>query len=350
MRGALPPSFPVRQRRPLLLLLPVLVLLPRVYVPAAATAPSPVPATPQTPGACPHGTLDARYCDRDGDLLADPPSDPKAFVRPETLIFAYTPVEDPAVYREVWKEFLAHLEKTTGRRVQFFPVQSNAAQIEALRAGRLHVAGFNTGSVPFAVNAAGFVPFAVMERKDGKTGYEMEILVRADSPINTPKDLRGRTIAFTSPTSNSGYKAPALLLKESFGLQEGRDYKSAFSGKHDNSILGVLHRDYEAAAVANSVLHQMIRRGVVKASDFRTIYRSETFPTTAYGLAHDLDPALAKAIRDAFFSFPWAGSGLQREFGETEGVRFVPVRYKDAWAEVRRIDAASGVSYGSARP
>ena len=306
------------------------------------------PAAPADP--CPRGDLDPRFCDRNGDLLADPPADPKSFVDPPTLIFAYTPVEDPAVYREVWKEFLAHLEKATGRRVQFFPIQSNAAQIEAMRAGRLHVGGFNTGSVPFAVNAAGFVPFAVMARADGTTGYEMEILVSRDSPIRTVEALRGKTIAFTAPTSNSGYKAPTLLLKESNGFVEGRDYKTAFSGKHDNSILGVLHHDYDAAAVANSVLRQMIRRGVVKEEDFRTIYRSEPFPTTAYGVAHDLEPALARKIRDAFFSFSWEGSGLMREFGGSEGVRFVPVRYKDAWAAIRRIDAASGVNYGTGKP
>lgn len=45
----------------------------------------------------------------------------------------------------MWDGFLKHMEKITGKKVQFFPVQSNAAQIEAMRAGRLHVAGFNTG-------------------------------------------------------------------------------------------------------------------------------------------------------------------------------------------------------------
>ncbi len=50
---------------------------------------------------CPRGTLDERYCDRDGDLVADIPTDPSQLIDPDTLIFAYTPVEDPAVYAEV---------------------------------------------------------------------------------------------------------------------------------------------------------------------------------------------------------------------------------------------------------
>src|SRR5690606_17551773 len=110
--------------------------------------------------------LDSRFCDRDGDLVADTPTDERQWVNPDTLVFAYTPVEDPAVYRDAWDGFLRHMEKVTGKKVLFFPVQSNAAEIEAMRAGRLHVAGFNTGSTPLAVNCAGFVPFAMMAAKD----------------------------------------------------------------------------------------------------------------------------------------------------------------------------------------
>jgi phosphonate transport system substrate-binding protein len=153
---------------------------------------------------CPRGTLHARFCDRDGHLVADLPTDPRHVADPRILVFAYTPVEDPAVYRRVWAEFIDHVAKVTGRQVQFFPVQSSAAQIEAMRAGRLHIAGFNTGAVPLAVACAGFVPFAMMASKDDEFGYRMQIIVHRDSPIQTMADLRGRNIAFTSPTSNSG--------------------------------------------------------------------------------------------------------------------------------------------------
>ena len=94
------------------------------------------------------------------------------------------------------------MEKVTGKKVVFFPVQSNAAEIEAMRSGRLHIAGFNTGSNPIAVNCAGFVPFAIMAGKDGAFGYEMEIIVPADSAIKTPADIKGKKLAFTAPTSN----------------------------------------------------------------------------------------------------------------------------------------------------
>ncbi|MFQ3622597.1 MAG: phosphate/phosphite/phosphonate ABC transporter substrate-binding protein [Acetobacteraceae bacterium] len=312
----------------------------------AALAPN--AATAQAAQDCPRGALDARFCDRDGDMVADTPTDPRQWVDPRTLVFAYTPVEDPAVYRRVWAEFLDHLARVTGRQVQFFPVQSNAAQIEAMRAGRLHVAGFNTGSNPLAVNCAGFVPFAMMaSREDGAYGYEMEIIVRADSPIQRVEDLRGRNVAFTQQTSNSGYKYPSWLLAEKFNLREGQDFRASFSGRHDNSIIGVANRDYDAAPIANSVLNRMIERNVVRRDQFRTIYKSESFPTTGYGYVHNLHPDLQAKVREAFFSFNWEGTALLAEFGNARPPQnsFIPITYKEHWTVIRDVDRASGVTY-----
>ncbi len=289
--------------------------------------------------------MDERFCDRDGDLVADPPEDPREWIDPDTLIFAYTPVEDPSVYENVWAEFLEHMAKVTGKKVKYFAVQSNAAQLEAMRAGRLHVTGFNTGSVPLAVNAVGFRPFAMMASRDGSYGYEMEIIVPADSNIQKVEDLRGRQLAFTSKTSNSGFKAPSALLKGQFGMEAGVDYQAVFSGNHENSILGVVNKDYEAAAIANSVLTRMAKRGTIDIKRIRSIYKSQTFPTTAYGYVYNLKPELAEKVKQAFFTFKWEGTKLAEEFGKSGEEQFIPITYKKHWEVIRKIDEAQGVEY-----
>jgi phosphonate transport system substrate-binding protein len=314
---------------------------------ALAMVSAPVTGSAQPAQDCPRGTLDARFCDRDGDLVADAPTDARQQVNPPVLVFAYTPVEDPAVYRAVWQEFMDHLASTTGKRVQFFAVQSNAAQIEAMRAGRLHVAGFNTGSTPLAVNCAGFVPFSMMASRQGEFGYNMEIIVQAEGPIQRIEDLRGRLVAFTAQTSNSGFKAPSALLKSKYGLEAGKDFKSAFSGKHDNSVIGVANKDYDAAAIANSVKNRMIIRKAVDGTKLRTIYKSETFPTTGYGHVYNLKPELAAKVREAFFTFNFEGTALLAEFGKSSPPqeKFIPITYQEQWKVVRDIDGAMGVSY-----
>ena len=289
--------------------------------------------------------MDPRYTDTDGDLVADTPTDPADWIDPDVLIFAYTPVEDPAVYAKVWAGFIDHMEQVTGKKVQFFPVQSNAAQLEAMRAGRLHVAGFNTGSNPLAVNCAGFVPFTMMAAADGSFGYEMEIITWPGSGIEQVADLKGRSLAFTAPTSNSGYKAPSALLAAEYDLVAERDFKPAFSGKHDNSILGVANKDYPAASIANSVKARMIERGVIDEDQVEVVYQSQTFPTTGYGVVYNLKPELQEKIQEAFFSFEWEGSALAEEFGRSGEDQFIAITFKDDWAVIRTIDEANGVVY-----
>jgi phosphonate transport system substrate-binding protein len=290
-------------------------------------------------------TLDSRFTDADGDLIADIPTDESQLVDPDTLIFAYTPVEDPAVYAEVWTGFLDHMEEVTGKDVQFFPVQSNAAQLEAMRAGRLHVAGFNTGSNPIAVACAGFRPFAMMAAEDGSFGYEMEIITYPDSGIESVEDIQGKQMAFTQETSNSGFKAPSALLKSEFGMEAGTDFEPVFSGSHDTSVIGVANKDYPAAAIANSVKARMIERDVVEEDQLKVVYTSQTFPTTGYGVVYNLTPELQEKIQEAFFSFPWEGSALAEEFSQSGEAQFVEITFQDDWSVIRQIDEANGVSY-----
>lgn len=294
---------------------------------------------------CERGTLDVRYCDVDGDLIADIPTDESEWLDPDTLIFAYTPVEDPAVYAEVWSDFIDHLKAETGKDVVFFPVQSNAAQIEAMRSGRLHISGFNTGSNPLAVNCAGFRPFTIMASEDGNFGYEMEILTYPGSGIESVEDIRGGQLAFTSPTSNSGFKAPSAILMSDFDMQAERDFEPVFSGKHDNSILGVANQDYPAASIANSVMHRMISRGVITEDQVVSIYKSQTFPTTGFGVVYNLKPELQESIRNAFFNFEWEGTTLEEEFSKSNEAQFIEMTYQEFWEVIRKIDTANGVSY-----
>ena len=122
-------------------------------------------------------TLDAKYTDYNNDLLADTPTDPKKWIDPPYLIFSYAPHESAKIYKDSWKDFIDYLSKVTGKRVVYFPYRTKAAQLEAMRYGKLHISGFNTGIVPRAVNYAGFHPYAIMANNNNKYGYTMEIIV-----------------------------------------------------------------------------------------------------------------------------------------------------------------------------
>ncbi len=290
------------------------------------------------------GELDTLYCDENGDLVADTPTDPKKLKNPGTLVFTYTPVEDPAVYESIFRPFTDHLSKCTGKRVVFYQVQSNAAEIEAMRSGRLHVGGFSTGPTNFAVNLAGAVPFAVKGDEKELQGYNLIMIVKKDSPLQKLPDLKGKKVAHTSPSSNSGNLAPRTLFP-ALGLVPDQDYKVLYSGKHDQSIKGVETGDYDAAPVASDVFKRMAERGQIKADDFRVIYRSETFPTSSFAYAHDLEPALRDKLLKCFYDYRFTAE-MKKAFDGAD--RFFPITYKKDWEIVRKVAEGTGEKFNRA--
>jgi len=243
-----------------------------------------------------HGQLDALYCDNDNDLVADTPTDPRRQKDPATLVFAYTPVEDPAVYQNVFRPFTDHLAQCTGKRVIYYPVQSNTAEIA---------------------------------------------IVKASSPYQKLSDLKGKRVAHTSPSSNSGNLAPRVLFAPE-GLKPDEDYRPLMSGGHDKSTLGVASGDYDMAPVASDVFHRMVARGTVKGDDFRIIYESPLFPTSSFAYSYDLKPELANKIRECFFQFRFTPE-MAKEFDGND--RFFPITYKEHWAVVREIAEKTGTPF-----
>jgi phosphonate transport system substrate-binding protein len=274
-------------------------------------------------------------------MVADTPKDPKKLKTPGTLVFTYTPVEDPAVYEKIFKPFTDYLAQCVGKKVVFYQVQNNAAEIEAMRSGRLHVGGFSTGPTAFAVNIAGAVPFGIKGFEKDYQGYNLIVVVKASSPFQKLTDLKGKKVAHTAPSSNSGHMAPmALFPKE--GLSPEKDYKILFSGKHDQSILGVGTGDYDAAAVASDVFHRMGVRGQIKESDYRVIYRSAKFPTSSFAYAHDLEPAFRDKMLKCFYDYRYT-EDMKKAFDGAD--RFFPINYKEHWAVVRQVSEAGGEKF-----
>ena len=113
----------------------------------------------------------------------------------------------------MFTEFIAHMAKKTGKRVKWYGAESYAAQVEAMRSGRLHVAGISTGPTVFGVNLAGYVPIAIMGKNDGRFGYKLQLITHKSTDIKKVSDLKGRKIIVTSNRNGvDGGIAPAAAV------------------------------------------------------------------------------------------------------------------------------------------
>jgi phosphonate transport system substrate-binding protein len=167
------------------------------------------------------------------------------------------------------------------------------------------------------------------------------VLVKSESPYQKLTDLKGKKVAHTAPSSNSGNLAPRVFFPDQ-GLKPDEDYKVLMSGGHDKSVLGLAAGDYDMAPVASDVYDRMVARGAVKGDQLRVIWESETFPTSSWSLPHDLKPELAKKIAQCFYDYKW-NDALKNEYKGED--RFLPMTYKDTWRPIRDVAEKSGTPY-----
>jgi phosphonate transport system substrate-binding protein len=289
-------------------------------------------AKPSTPAArpaaaCAHqGELDKIYCDADRNLLADAPANS---TNPAKIVMAISSVEDAAIARKTYIPLMDSLSTCLKRDVELYPPVREGAVLEGQRNGTVHIGQYSTGATMYAVNYAGAIPFAGKGKdSEGRSdSYTLRLIVRADSAFKKPQDLKGRKLAHTSATSNSGNLAPRALFPE-LGLKPEVDYQVEFSGGHDKSIQGVKLGLYDAAAIASDVMLRVIARGDAKASDFRILYESEPFPTDAFAMSHHLDPKLQAQIRKCFLDFKFPDT-MSRVLENNN--RFFPLEYRRDW-------------------
>ncbi len=280
-----------------------------------------------------------KFVDTNGDLVADGPKNAADRIDPSELVFCPGTISAEESEAD-WREFMDHLAKVTGKKVTFAAGKSPEEMLDQVAGGKIHVTSFSTGTVPTAVNKAGFVPAVALTGADGSSNYAMEVIVAAKSTLKAPADLKGKKLAITTGSSHSGCKAPLIVLNDEFHLRPGDDYQYVVSGSHPASIRMVADGHADAAAVAADVFADATAEGqLLKASQFRTVYKSKTFPKGAWGCTCLLPPELVAKVREAYVTFPFESSKLAEKFRGSKAVKFAPVDYKKDWSFVREIDA-----------
>ena len=136
---------------------------------------------------------------------------------PQTLKVGIVPYEAPSKLKEQYTPFAEYLGKKLGRPTEVFVAQDYVGVVQALQAGQIDCAYLNPLSyVLFESKMRDtpqrLIPLA-MPYVHGSLYYYGVIFTRTDSGINTIADLKGKKMAFTEPTSTSGYLYPYQYLQ-----------------------------------------------------------------------------------------------------------------------------------------
>ncbi len=217
----------------------------------------------------------------------------------DTLRLTIVPYEAADKLTDEYTPMAKYLARKMGKKGGvFFPVTDYAGVLPALQSGQVDVAYLSP--LPYAIGTSQMklLPLAMPWVK-GTLTYHGIIFTRADSPIKSLADLKGRTFAFGDPGSTSGYLLPRRLLETNgVPLSSLKHYYNA--GDADVVVKAVENGAADAGSAYASVFEVAYKGHPEKAKLMRVIAQTEELPNGIYVARGDMLEDEAARLRQAF--------------------------------------------------
>jgi len=209
------------------------------------------------------------------------------------------PDEAPTELQRKFKPLGEYLSKETGMKVEFTPVTDYAAVVEALATKKIDMAwlgGFTYVQTKIRTNGTAM---PIIQRAEDEK-FTSVFIVPANSDLKNLTELKGKTIAFGSPSSTSGHLMPRYFLMQA-GLNPDKDFKNiAFSGAHDATVAFVASGKADVGALNASVWDKLNESKNPNALKSKVLSTTPPYYDYNWTVRGDLDPALVKKITNAF--------------------------------------------------
>ncbi|WP_230467136.1 phosphate/phosphite/phosphonate ABC transporter substrate-binding protein [Lujinxingia vulgaris] len=220
------------------------------------------------------------------------------------LTFAFQPQENPEGLELDAERMAEFIEEQTGYEVEIFLPTNYSAVVEALRSDNADVAYFSGLPYLVAHENAG-VELLVVEERGGNPFYYSQWYALADSDIESIADLKGRSIAFTSPTSTSGYLFPLGKVIDEGHLTADQDPTEFFgnvtyAGGYQQALLALVNGQVDAAAASDYALEQYLDEE--QRAKVKVIERQGPVPTHGIAIRGDLPQEVKDKVRDALLA------------------------------------------------
>ncbi len=223
----------------------------------------------------------------------------------DTLVIALKPDKNPDAMLDDQKALIAYLESKLNMRVEVRIPISGAVIEQGLANGTVDL-GYLSSTDAYRYGKEGNAEILLAGEIDGNPFYQSIWLVKKDSEFQSIEDFRGRPIAFSSPTSTSGYLIPVWDLYER-GLINQQEGPRGFFGRDNvhygtgyvSAVQRVFDGVVDAAAVSDYVFLRDKHLSEEERGQLRILQSQGPVPTHTLCVRKDLDPDLREALKQA---------------------------------------------------
>jgi len=193
-------------------------------------------------------------------------------------------------------------EKLTGFKIDTIKVTDYNAAVEAMRAGRAHIAWYGGKTYVKAAEIANAEAFAAGVRPGEKdAGYYTYFVVKKGSKIKKFTDLKGKVLSMNTIGSTSGDLIPQVeLSKINLSIKNKKHFKKVFyAGSHDACLLAVLNNQADACGMSSRNFEARLEDGTFKLDDVRIIHKSDKVPPPPLAYSKLIPEEDRKKIKNA---------------------------------------------------
>jgi phosphonate transport system substrate-binding protein len=262
--------------------------------------------------------------------------------RPGELVIGLVPEVNVFKQKARFEPLAEWLSKSAGVPVRFTSLPHYGSVLDGLEAGRLDGALLGSFAAAVAIERMGAVPVARPVGLDGASTYRGVLFVRRDSGLTTAAQLRGKRMVFVDRATTAGWVFPLAWLRErGVPSPEGFFSESWFAGSHDAAIAAVLDRKADVGAAKSNVLDEARAADPRVDRELLVLGSSPPYPSNAFVLRGDVDPAVAARLREALLGLEKAPGGPE-VLARLRALRFVETAPAD-YRPVHELAARAGV-------
>ena len=239
--------------------------------------------------------------------------------------FGVEPFDTAPKLTPIYEHIGKLLSEKLGCEVKIFVTTNYNAEIEAMRSGKLEIGEFGPLGYVLAHQVAKAEAVAAFGKPDGTPDtYWASLVTYPSSGIKTVADIKGRSFAFSDPTSTSGHLFPAYGLRKG-GVDPDKDIKAIYAGSHTSSFEALYNKKVDAGELNSEQLESAKQRGHYKDGDLIFLWKSDPIPTDPIALRGDLPESFKKRATEVLQNLDLTQlPEKDRKIMGLSGTRFVP--------------------------
>ena len=157
-------------------------------------------------------------------------------------------------------------------------------------------------------------------------------IVRRDSVLQTPADLKGKAVAYPAPTDMAACIMPQWFLHQ-HGLDVNRDIDNRYVGSQESAILNTLSGQVAAAATWPPAWHGFQKEYPQEAAQLKVIWETPPLPNLPMMVRDDLPDTIRERVRALLFGLNGTLQGRAilatmetSHFSRADDTSYAPVR------------------------